>query len=119
MSFGGSMKNYNSRCNPKGYDGSKVTSHTIKDLLPVVLRHVSKVYGERGDLIIDAWSEIIGTNLAGMTQAVAFEEGILYVKVRNSTLYSLLSQHDKPRIVRKLRQKFPGNNIRTVVFRMG
>jgi hypothetical protein len=107
------------RRNPKNYDGCKITSHTIEELLPVVLKHVSNVYGDRGDLIMDAWSSIMGPNLSGMTQAVSFENGVLYVKVRNSTLYSLLTQHDKPRILKKLRQKFPGANIKTIVFRMG
>lgn len=111
------MKSY--RRNPKNYDGSKITSHTIKELLPRVLGRVTRIYGERGDVIIKAWPDVIGPNLSGMTQAVSFEEGVLYVKVRNSTLYSLLTQHDKPKILQKLRQKFPGVNIKTIIFRMG
>ena len=111
------MKSY--RRNPKNYDGSKVTSHTIKELLPVVLKRVTRVFGDRGDLIINAWPDVIGPNLSGMTRAVSFEEGVLYVRVRNSTLYSLLTQHDKPKILQKLRDKFPGASIKTIIFRMG
>jgi len=107
------------RRNPKNYDGKRITSHTIGSLLPVVLKQVTNIYGERGDLILNAWPDIIGPHLAGMTQATAFDGGVLYVKVRNSTLYSLLAQHDKPRILNKLRQKFPGTNIKTIVFKMG
>ena len=107
------------RRNPKNYDGSHVTSHSISDILPSVLTHVTTLYGERGDLIINGWPDIIGPNLSGMTAAESFKDGILYVRVRNSTLHSLLSQHDKPKILRKLRQRFPGVNIKTIVFRMG
>ena len=104
---------------PKGYNGPGLTTRRLSDLLPVVLHNIGEAYHERGDLVLAAWPEIIGSRLAVMTQAVAFESGFLIVKVNNSTLYSLLSQHDKPRILHSLRDKFPNTMIKNIVFRMG
>ncbi|CUI16431.1 hypothetical protein PNK_0806 [Candidatus Protochlamydia naegleriophila] len=104
---------------PRYYDGTGVTTHRINDLLPDVLSKIGEVYQQRSDLILTMWPSIIGPKLAAMTQAVSFSEGVLVVKVKNSTLYSLLSQNDKPRILSQLRQKFPHVEIKTISFRIG
>ncbi len=109
----------NDRRTPQNYDGPGITTHKFHELLPVVLKRIGDVYQDRPDLIISAWPEIIGSKLASMTQAVSFENGVLYVKVKNSTLHSLLSQHDKPKILQSLRNKFPKSSIKNVVFRIG
>ena len=104
---------------PKNYDGTKLTTHHITELLPSVLSQIVKVYNQRPDLILAAWPDIIGPKLSAMTQAISFIDGILIVKVKNSTLYSLLSQNDKPKILNSLRQKFPNVLIKTIYFRIG
>lgn len=107
------------RRTPKGYDGTALTTHAMSALLPTVLAQIGEVYEQRPDLILAAWPEIIGKQLAGMTEAISFHDGVLLVKVKNSTLHSLLSQNDKSRILNSLRQKFPNSLIKTVLFRMG
>jgi|SaaInlStandDraft_3_1057020.scaffolds.fasta_scaffold21344_2 hypothetical protein len=102
----------------RGYDGCGLTSHHIGDVLPYVLNSIGKTFAERGDLIISLWPDIIGPKLASMTQAVSFHEGILEVKVQNSTLYSLLRCRDKYTILKKLRDKLPTADIHDIVFRM-
>lgn len=87
--------------------------------MPAVLSEVSKVHDQRPDLILAAWQDVIGPKLAPMTQAVSFADGVLVVKVKNSTLHSLLSQNDKSRIISSLRSKFPNVQIKTVFFRIG
>lgn len=104
---------------PKNYDGTAVTIHRVSELLPDVLSKIGGAYQQRPDLILAAWPEIIGVQLASMTQAISFSEGVLVVKVKNSTLHSLLSRNDKPRILNSLRQKFPNVTIKTIVFRIG
>lgn len=104
---------------PKNYDGTHVTTHRIADLLPQVLSNISEVHRDRPDLVLAAWPEVIGEKLASMTKAVSFCDGVLVVKVKNSTLYSLLSQHDRLRILRNLQIKFPSVTFKNVVFRIG
>ncbi|CAF23800.1 Uncharacterized protein PRO82_000447 [Candidatus Protochlamydia amoebophila] len=103
----------------RSYDGTEVTSHHINDLLPNVLSKIGKAYEQRSDLILAMWPIIIGPKLSALTQAVSFSSGVLVVKVKNSTLYSLLSQNDKPRLLSQLRQKFPRVEIKTILFRIG
>ena len=103
----------------KPYNTTALTTRRLDDLLPGVLQKIGRIHQMRPDLVLAAWPEIIGEKLAPMTQAVSFEEGILVVKVKNSTLHSLLSQNDKFRILRKLRQKFPKMAIKNIVFRIG
>lgn len=104
---------------PKYYDGTEITTHRVSDLLPLVLGRIGKIYQQNGELILARWPEIIGPKLAGMTQALSFTEGILVVKVKNSTLYSLLSQNDKFSLLSLLRKAFPHTEIKNIHFRMG
>ncbi len=104
---------------PKNYQGKNKTSRNLQDLLPRLLKKVNEVHAERGDIIIPGWSKVIGEKLAPMARAVAFKEGVLYVKVNNSTLFSLLCEHEKPRLLYKLRKQFPSCKIVTIKFQMG
>lgn len=101
------------------YDGSELTTKKLKEVLPTILNQINSRFSERSDLILAAWPEIIGANLAMMTQAISFSQGILVVKVKNSTLYSLLQQNDKVRLTQALRVKFPKIEIKTILFQIG
>jgi hypothetical protein len=100
-------------------NGSGLTNKQIKDLLPKALGSIGALQRNRPDLIVAAWPEVIGEKLAAMTKAVSFDQGVLYVKVRNSTLYSLLSQHERGRLLKSLREKFPSIEIKNIHFRLG
>ena len=95
------------------------TGKRISELLPKALSEIHAVFQERPDLVLQAWSDVIGERFAPMTQAISFIDGILKVKVNNSTLLSLLTQHEKPRLLKKLKEKFPHFTFRNIVFRMG
>jgi Dna[CI] antecedent, DciA len=101
------------------WDKTKTTNKQIKDLLPKALEQIGERLAVRPDLIVQAWPELIGEKLAPMTKAVAFDKGILTVKVSNSTLYSLLAQQERARLLRCLKQKFPAADIKNIYFRMG
>ncbi len=107
------------RRTPRNYDGTEVTTHHVRQILSTVMSKMGKVYQDRPALILAAWPDVLGAKLAPMTEPLTFVNGVLTVKVKNSTLYSLLSQNDKPRILASLRQKFPNVEIRNIVFRIG
>jgi hypothetical protein len=98
---------------------SVLTNKQLKDLLPKVLGQIGALHRDRPDLILAAWPQIIGEKLASMARAVSFEKGILVVKVSNSTLYSLLSQSERGKLLKSLRGKFPSAGIKNIFFRMG
>ena len=107
------------RRTPRNYNGSEVTTHRLHDLMPAVLSRISVIFADRPDLVLAAWPDVIGERLAPMTQAISFIDGVLTVKVKNSTLYYLLSQNDKPKLVQALKGKFPKIKIKTILFRIG
>lgn len=107
------------RRNPKFYKGTRPTTHRIGDILPSVLSDIQTRQQDRPDIILATWPAIIGEKLAPMTRAVSFEEGVLTVIVRNATLHSLLNQHEKPKILRKLREAFRHVNFHKIIFRIG
>ena len=96
-----------------------LTNKHLKDLLPSALRTIDSRRSERPDLILEGWSEIIEEKWRSMTQAVSFEKGVLMVKVKNAALYSVLVQHEKPKLLRKLQEKFPEAALNNIVFRIG
>lgn len=104
---------------PRYYDGPLTTTHHIRGLLPLFLEEIGRKIDDRPDLVMAAWPEVIGPHLAALTKALSFMNGVLTVKVSNSTLFSLLSQNDKPRLIQNLRDKFPGTLIKTIFFRLG
>jgi hypothetical protein len=103
----------------EGSGEGRTTNWRIQELLPRMLGEMSAQQKERPDLILAAWPQVVGERLAPLTQAVQFKEGILLVKVRSSTLYSVLTQQEKGRLVTALRAAFPRVEIKTIQFRMG
>jgi hypothetical protein len=104
---------------PYGYDGSGKTSWLAAELAGSLMQEITQVIGERPDLILAAWPEIIGSQLATMTEAISFLNGVLTVKVKNSTLLSLLNQREKSRVISLLRERFPKVTFANIIFRMG
>lgn len=104
---------------PRNYDGTKTTGKLIGQVLPEMMRQIGERVQERPEDILNAWPEIIGKQLAPMTQALSYESGVLTVKVKSSTLYSQLSQYRKPALLRILKEKFPYAAIKNITFRIG
>ena len=102
---------------PKNYDGITPPAKTIQELLPGVLGHIRAP--TKTCNILEAWPGVIGPKMASMTKAISFERGILTVAVRSSTLYSLLCQHEKPRLLCLLQEQFPETQVRDIAFRIG
>lgn len=103
----------------KAAKGQRPTGKHLSDLLPTLMEEMQMNYKDRPDLIIAAWPSIIGEKFASMARAVSFEKGVLVVKVNNSTLYSLLSQNERQRLLTSLKQQFPLVMIRNIQFRIG
>lgn len=104
---------------PKHYDGTGLTCKSMTELLPGVLARIGEVYQQRPDLILAMWPDLVGPQVAQMTQAVSFIDETLFVKVKNSTLHSILNGKAKSDILLLLRKKFPNTPIKGVCFRIG
>lgn len=104
---------------PQNYDGSKVTSHHVTNLLHYVMSSIGNNFEARPDLILAAWPSIVGQHVASSSEATAFTDGVIHIKVRNSTLLSLLSKHERTRLLAIFRSRFPSVQIRGIMFKMG
>ncbi len=107
------------RMNPRYYRGTRKTSHGIEELLPKALARIGRSLKGRSDLVMTVWPDVIGPKFVEMAKAVKFTDGVLEVRVANSTLLSILVQSDKYRILRNLRARLPEVSIRDVWFRIG
>ena len=96
-----------------------LTTKSLRALLPSVLQGITAATEQRPDLVLAAWESLIGERFACQTRAVSFHEGVLTVKVRNSSLLSLLSQCERPRLIKNLRKRFPEVEIRNIRFCIG
>ena len=101
---------------PRNYSGVKNPAKQIAELLPDVLSDLRHKLKDPKEEVFAFWREIIGEKMAPMTEPVSFADGVLTVKVKSSTLYSLLKAHEKPRLLGRLKEKF---SIRDLNFRVG
>lgn len=99
---------------------TQVTSRKLGELLLKVMAKVEANYQGNPQLILDEWPKIVGPQIAAMARAERFENSVLYVKVKNSTLLSLLNTpHDKKELIKNFGKKLSGIQIRNIVFRIG
>lgn len=103
----------------RGYDGTGRTTRKFGDVLPSFVSAIDRSQHERHDLILAAWPQLVGPSMAPLTRAVAFQDGVLSVRVNNSSLLALLSRTEKPKLLSLLRKKFPQVRIREIRFRIG
>ena len=101
---------------PKDFEGTtRLPGVKIGEVLPGILLAIGKKTEPARDEVFQEWILILG-KMAPLTQPVSFADGVLTVIVKSSTLYSLLRQHEKPQLLRKLKAKF---QIKDLVFRIG
>ncbi|MEI6242050.1 MAG: DUF721 domain-containing protein [Chlamydiota bacterium] len=113
------MHTRSSKRTPRNYDGIASPTKEMNKLLPEVFKEIEGAYAKKGFLVVEAWPEIIGEKLARMTKVVSLKDGILTVSVKSSTLFSLLCQHEKERILQILQKRFSKEIVRKILFRMG
>ena len=101
---------------PKFYDGTAKTAKTLEDLLPEFLKGLKPGRGMKDEEVFKFFKTLVGDSMAPMTEPESLIDGVLTVKVKSSTLYSLLRGPDRSRLEKELREKF---QIRGLVIRPG
>jgi hypothetical protein len=101
---------------PKNYSGVENPVKKVADLLGDVLSDLRKRSADPREEIFQLWRDLIGEKMALLAEPISFADGVLTVKVKSSTLYSLLVTHERPRLLGKLQEKF---SIRNLMFRVG
>jgi hypothetical protein len=104
------------RRTPKNYDGTAKTGRSLADLLPNVLKIIRANTLQPKEEIFIYWKELMGDTMGPMTEPVSFEQEVLVVKVKSQGLYALLCQHERPRLLRQLQEKF---SVKGLTFKIG
>lgn len=66
-----------------------------------------------------AWKDIVGEWFALHTWPERMRDGVLYVRVVQSSVHCELDRNWKPEIIRKLKTRFGGKKVRDVKFKVG
>ncbi len=99
-------------------DKTKSSARKLSDLLPEIMQVIEKNKRQNPTAVLAYWKEVIGKELFPMTKAVKLEKGILFVKVKSSTLFSLLKQYEKHKLLKKIQKKFTAKVVRDLSFKL-
>ena len=69
--------------------------------------------------VLQAWRDIVGDFIAAHSTPHRLRDGVLYVRVLQSTVHYELDRIWKPQIVQKLKKRFGARTVREVKFRLG
>ena len=100
----------------RNYVGVLPTGKKISDLLPGVLEDVKQRRGISQDAVFAFWFSLIGPKMGPYTQPISLKNRMLTIKVKSATMYALLCQYEKPRLLDAMRAKFQVNDL---IFRVG
>lgn len=103
------------RRTPRSYSGTGRTNHELKDVLGSLLPEVERSVADRAPAVYEEWKRVVGDKMAPFTEPVSLVRGTLTVKVKGSTLYSVLMS-EKGRLLGELQRNFP--HVQTLVFRV-
>jgi len=106
----------------RGMGETTSTRHTARPIADTLLKVMAKLELDdrlREDQMKDAWAEIVGEFLAKHSNPVAVQDGVLLVRVLQPTLLYEFDRNLKPKIVRKLRDRFGVRMVRDIKFRIG
>jgi hypothetical protein len=100
----------------RSFDGTSPTGKKISDLLPKILTDLECRVGDEKDAVFHLWFTLMGEKMAPFTQPLSLKNGVLTIKVKSATLYALLVQHEKTRLLKAIQANF---QVKDIVFRVG
>ena len=90
----------------------------IESLIPQILKVWKLDERLREDDVAAAWTEIVGEFIAKHTAPDGLKRGILMVRVLQPAIHHTLMM-EKPRLLRRLQEKFGKTEVKDVKFRHG
>lgn len=69
------------------------------------LRAFDKRVSDSPEKALAAWDIVVGPRIAALARPLAFADGVLTVRVQNSTLMSLLAGSEREQILYRLRRQ--------------
>jgi predicted nucleic acid-binding Zn ribbon protein len=94
-------------------------TQVVGETLEKVMRQLGLAERLTEGQILAAWKDIVGEWFALHTCPDRIRDGVLYVRVVQSTVFYELDRNWKPKIIQKLKARFGPNRVRDVRFRIG
>jgi len=94
-------------------------ARAVSNTLEKVMRQLGLAERLTEAQILAAWKDIVGEWFALHTHPERIRDGILYVRVVQSTVHYELDRNWKPKIIQKLKARFGPARIREIRFRVG
>jgi predicted nucleic acid-binding Zn ribbon protein len=94
-------------------------TRSVADTLGAVMRQLGIEERLTESQILAAWREIVGEWFALHTHPDRLREGVLYVRVVQSSIHCELDRNCKAQIVQKLKARFGAKRVRDLKFRVG
>jgi len=94
-------------------------TQAVGDALEGVMRKLGLAERLTEGQIKGAWKEIVGEWFALHTCPERMRDGILYVRVVQSSIHCELDRNWRPEIIRKLKARFGASRVRDVKFKVG
>lgn len=98
----------------------------VKDTYKPVSETLAKVMAGLGlkdrlreEEVLQAWGEIVGEFIAANSSPQSLKDGILYIRVLQSTVHFELDRIWKPQIIKKFKDRFGTRAVRDIKFRLG
>lgn len=98
---------------------SRMKVKNIGDLLEGFLSKVEARYNKNPSHISELWFEVLGSKFANMTEVISFDRGTLFIRVKNSILFSILNNYEKENLLRKMQKKISKEVIQKINFKIG
>lgn len=71
------------------------------------------------EAMVEAWSEVVGDNIANNAQPIEVRRKVLVVQVLQPSIHYVLAQQMKGEILAKMQERFGSDNIVDIDFRIG
>jgi len=94
-------------------------TQAVGDTLEKVMRQLGLAERLTEGQILAAWKDIVGEWFALHTFPDRIRDGVLYVRVVQSSVHYELDRNWKPKIIQKLKTRFGANRVRDIRFRIG
>ena len=89
----------------------------LKEVIPEALKRAGGKERLKRGLVLAAWREVVGRELAQMTEAVALEEGTLLVQVPDPVVAHQLT-YSRLALLKRYEERFPGV-VKEIRFQVG
>jgi len=94
-------------------------AQAVGETLEAVMRKLGLAERLTEGQILGAWKEIVGDWFALHTCPERIRDGVLYVRVIQSSVHYELDRNCKARIIQKLKARFGASRVRDIRFRVG